>query len=232
MTLKFVATETIIGDDAEAAELDEDGNPLEPFELRPLGEKHRQGGQVGGREGAPRGNFSPYKSHYPEAARGYALLGATNPQIGRMFGVTGQTVENWIGKHKQFRDAIEEGRNGADAKAMSALYRRVCGMKIRHVTIERETKTQADGTTVTTVKENERIEEIAPDTTAALRWLAARQDFGTEPPVVTVERILEVSRLAKAEAERRGISFRRAIPLVQEANYQPPTIDGDGEEVK
>lgn len=76
-------------------------------------------------DGLPRYPDDP--DYYCEHATKFCLLGATNADLGRMFDVSERTVENWMQKHKEFKEAIHAGRELADADVASSLYRRAKG---------------------------------------------------------------------------------------------------------
>ena len=54
---------------------------------------------------------------YCELARDYCLVGATNEVLADFFGVTRRTIQNWMATHRDFADAVREGRVAADAKS-------------------------------------------------------------------------------------------------------------------
>ena len=66
------------------------------------------------------------------------------------------------------------------------------------------------------MRETETVEDVPPDPAAARNWLMLRQGWVAEKPVLTVEDVLRLARLARAEAARRGITFRQALAEVQE----------------
>ena len=66
------------------------------------------------------------------------------------------------------------------------------------------------------MRETETVEDVPPDPAAARNWLMLRQGWVAEKPVLTAEDVLRLARLARAEAARRGITFRRALEEVQQ----------------
>ena len=64
-----------------------------------------------------------FRPEFVELARNYALLGATEGEIGPLLGVTDRTVRTWKKKHPELAAAIEEGSMHANAKVVGALYR-------------------------------------------------------------------------------------------------------------
>ena len=208
MALTFTETETLVGELEDAGE-----HPaMRPFPLPPLFQGHPQGGR---RDGQP-GNFSSFQPRYSELARGYCLLGAGNAQLAQLFGISVTTLQTWINRHPEFAAAIEEGRTHADLLVATAYFRRAAGCTVKTRRVERETKTLPDGSVTTTVRETETVEDVPPDPTAARNWLMLRQGWVAEKPVLTAEDVLRLARLARAEAARRGITFRQALQEVQQ----------------
>jgi hypothetical protein len=76
-----------------------------------------------GGKGAP----SLYRPGYCELATSHCLLGATNEELGEVFGVTKETIQDWMRTKPEFKAAIYEGREGADAKVASSLFHRARG---------------------------------------------------------------------------------------------------------
>jgi hypothetical protein len=86
-----------------------------------------------------------------ETVFGYCLLGCDNEHLGRIYEVDGRTIDRWIAEHEDFRRAVLEGRDEADARVAKSLYRKAMGY------------TDKDG------------KEIPPDSRAAEFWLKNRQ---------------------------------------------------------
>src|SRR5690349_17441895 len=68
-----------------------------------------------------------YRDEYPEQARKYCLLGATNADLARLFDVAGSTIDKWIAEIPAFSGAVKAGREEADAKVAESLFRRATG---------------------------------------------------------------------------------------------------------
>src|SRR3546814_6034276 len=60
--------------------------------------------------------ISAYKPEYAEQARKLATLGALDREIGEFFGVTDRTIRNWRHRHAEFNDALQSGKDAADAR--------------------------------------------------------------------------------------------------------------------
>lgn len=104
--------------------------------------------------------------YHPEHAAKYCLLGATNADLGRMFEVQEETVEKWMRQHREFRDAINEGRELADADVAHSMYRRAKGWSHRATKIM-----QYEGQVIT----KDYIERYPADVRAGEFWLTNRQ---------------------------------------------------------
>lgn len=70
----------------------------------------------------PRGAKSTYRPEYAELATNYCLLGATDDDLARFFGVTDRTLRNWKKRHPEFERAAQDGKTIADAKVSRSLF--------------------------------------------------------------------------------------------------------------
>lgn len=129
-----------------------------------------------------RGRPSAYRGEFPELARKYCLLGATNADLGRMFEVATSTIGKWIAETPEFSDAVKEGREQADAKVAASLFHRATGYSHAAVKIFMvdETVTEViNGERIVTETKRERYvpytEHYPPDTAAAFIWLKNRR---------------------------------------------------------
>jgi hypothetical protein len=77
----------------------------------------------------PDGRPTVYRPDCCEQAHKYCLLGATNEDLGLLFGVTRRTVDNWLAIHPDFARAVESGRLAADAKVAGGLFARATGFE-------------------------------------------------------------------------------------------------------
>lgn len=112
---------------------------------------------------------SHYKEEYAEQAyRICLLLGATDAELGQIFDVSEQTINNWKKAHPEFKDALDRGKLGADSRVAERLYQRACGFEHEAVKIVADAKTGAEHIVPYT-------ERYPPDTVAAIFWLKNRQ---------------------------------------------------------
>lgn len=118
-----------------------------------------------GCEGMPE-STSKYKEEYNEQAYKLCLLGATDAELADFFSVTEQTINNWKNDHPLFFESIKKGKIIADAEVASSLYKRATGYKTDAVKVF-----QFQGEPVVVPV----VEEIPPDTGAAMAWLKNRQ---------------------------------------------------------
>jgi hypothetical protein len=98
----------------------------------------------------------------------YALLGCNNREIGQLFGIDSSTLDHWMRDTPGLRDAIECGRDLADAEVARALYQRARGYSHPDVKIFYD-------------KDSGEIIKVPftryypPDASAAGKWLANRR---------------------------------------------------------
>lgn len=110
-----------------------------------------------------RGRYNP---DFAEQAYKLCLLGATNPELADFFGVVSTSIQNWIIKKPDFRDAVLRGKAKADAEVAHKLYQRATGYRVS----ESETTVGEDGKEITHTK----TRLIAPSVTACIFWLKNR----------------------------------------------------------
>lgn len=108
-----------------------------------------------------------YDPEYDEQVRKLALLGLTNDQLARFFGVAVSTMLNWSRDYPSFRKSLYAGREIADAEVANSLYKRAIGTTVRR----KKVAINNQGV----VTEHNYDEEVLPDVTAAQFWLTARQ---------------------------------------------------------
>lgn len=112
------------------------------------------------------GRPTDYDASYDVQAEMLCKLGATNEELGEFFGVTRQTIDNWMNRHEKFFDAIKRGRLVADMEVAQSLYKRATGFEYT------TDKIIGKGDSV-------RVETLTlfsePDTTAQIFWLKNRR---------------------------------------------------------
>ena len=68
------------------------------------------------------GRPTAYQSIYAGQARNYCLLGATDVQLAKSFGVCEKTINTWKQKHPDFLQSIKDGKAVADAKVKKCFF--------------------------------------------------------------------------------------------------------------
>ena len=112
-----------------------------------------------------RGQPTKYKPEYNELACNYCLLGATDKELGEYFDVDESTINNWKIAYPDFFESIKDGRERADARVVQSLYKRATGY-----TQKSQKAMQYQGELIIA----DVVEEVAPDTTAAIYWTKNR----------------------------------------------------------
>lgn len=113
------------------------------------------------------GRPTSYKEEYAELAFNYCLLGATDIDLAKYFGVSEKTINTWKAKQPEFLQSLKAGKDEADAKVAQSLYHRATGYS------HQETKIATHEGMITDSKEF--TKHYAPDPTSAIFWLKNRQ---------------------------------------------------------
>jgi hypothetical protein len=124
------------------------------------------------------GRPSLYKSEYCELASRSCMLGSTNEQLAKLFGVALSTIKKWMKEIPEFSASIKKGRLEADENVAISLYKRATGYS------HPDTKAQWVETDVIREGVAVRIghweyanltKHYPPDTGAAFIWLKNRR---------------------------------------------------------
>ena len=112
------------------------------------------------------GRPTVYKPENAEIARNSCMFGATNEDLAERFEVSRRTIDNWIATLPEFRDAVLEGRDGADASVARALFARATGTerKMTKVFCHKGQPVTVDYTAY-----------LPPDVRACIFWLRNRR---------------------------------------------------------
>lgn len=121
------------------------------------------------------GRESLYDPSFNDLAYKYCLLGATDEILGKYFGVTERTINNWKKDYPEFFHSIKKGKEEADIEVAESLFNRAKGFtkKVKK-TFKLKKQVNGEGS-------DERLETsedevyIPPDTTAIIYWLKNRQ---------------------------------------------------------
>lgn len=119
-----------------------------------------------------RGNPTKYKPEFAARVTDMCLLGLTNNEIADRFGVDPSAVDTWIRTVTEFRQAVWDGREGADQKVARAMYLAANGYEhpeddIRTVSL--------GGNAGSEIVITPTIKRYAPNDRAAQVWLRNRQ---------------------------------------------------------
>ncbi len=112
-------------------------------------------------------------------ARRFCLLGCTDEQLGRSFGISESGVKQWMIEHPSFMTSVRAGREDADANVAASLYHRANGYshKAEKIAFDKEGN----------ALRAEYVEHYPPDTASAIFWLKnRRRDLWRDAPAVVV----------------------------------------------
>jgi hypothetical protein len=84
---------------------------------------------------AKRGRTPSYTPAYCTVAYKFCLLGATNEDLAEVLGVSRNTIGNWLARYPEFRQAMQDGRDVADADVAHALLQKAKGFTHEDVKI-------------------------------------------------------------------------------------------------
>lgn len=125
----------------------------------PKNNKFASGNKGGGRP-------SSYKDEFAEMAYEIALLGATDHDLARIFGVSEQTINNWKIEHEEFSLSLKRGKEFADAKVALSLFQRATGYQCP----DTHFSSYEGFVTATSYTKH-----FPPDPTSAIFWLKNRR---------------------------------------------------------
>jgi hypothetical protein len=124
----------------------------------------------------PRGRPPKYRPEFAERATDLCLLGATNDELAKVFGVDTRTISDWLVTRPEFSHAIKQGRELADMKVARALYLKATGQWTQPaVKIATKIEILPDGREIKSDHIVPYVEHFPPDTAAAFIWLKNRQ---------------------------------------------------------
>lgn len=114
------------------------------------------------------GRDSLYDPSMNDMARKLALLGLTDEEMAKFFGVSKKTFYNWQDQFPAFFHSVQEGKIIADANVAESLYKRATG---EHVEIEKTYRNKQTGEF-----EKVTVKQFIPgESGAALNWLKNRR---------------------------------------------------------
>ncbi len=68
------------------------------------------------------GRPTAYKPEFKDQAFRLSLLGLTDPEMAKIFGVCEATFHNWKNAHPDFLESVLRGKEEADSKVVESLY--------------------------------------------------------------------------------------------------------------
>lgn len=128
----------------------------------------------------------------------WARDGLTNEQIAKNIGITRKTLQEWINKFSDIRDALKKGKEVVDIEVENALLKRALGYEYEEVKTLIE---EVDG------KKKKKVEKVTrhvpADVSAGIFWLRNRKGFvWSNRDAIEAKRIeAEIEKL-KAETEK------------------------------
>lgn len=171
-----------------------------------------------------RGRPTLFKESYVDQVYRLALLGLTDAEMAKIFGVTEQTLNNWKPEHPDFFESMTKGKEIADSDVAASLYERACGYTHDAVHFSM----WAGKVTETTYDKH-----YPPETAAAKMWLTNRQPHlwrnkvevkqeitDPFPPVevldaITARAMVEIAERQKALLEERAKLNLDIQPLLE-----------------
>jgi hypothetical protein len=153
------------------------------------------------------GRPSRFEPEMCEQAHNYCLLGATNDDLADFFHVSPSTIDNWIARHTDFREAVKRGRVVADARVARGLYDRAVGYDR---TVERSVIVGGEVKAVTSTI------YYPPNVQACIFWLRHRrpETWGDRAPASAGDSYDAVAALEAASERAR----HEPIPSCGEAS--------------
>lgn len=133
-----------------------------------MDDRDAQGHWLEGHSQPGPGRPSGYDPSMNDMARKLALLGMTDEEMAKFFGVTRQTLDNWKAEEPAFFAAVQEGKEIADANVADSLYKRATG---EIVELEKVVKHHETGEHIVIKYKT----FIPGDTGAAMNWLKNRK---------------------------------------------------------
>ncbi|WP_292992571.1 hypothetical protein [Nitrosomonas sp.] len=112
----------------------------------------------------PGGRPTLYREEYNDQVHRLCVLGVTDEEIAKYFGVSKNTITNWKNEHPEFLASMEEGKMEADADVAMSTYKSATG---KHY-VEEEKIVVGEG-----VRNLRR--QIPPDVAAQRMWLFNRR---------------------------------------------------------
>lgn len=149
-----------------------------------------------------RGRPSKFRPEFVEQARELAMLGLTDAEMARVFGVSEQTLNTWKKTCAGFLESLNAGKVVADGQVARSLFQRAVGYEHPEDDIR-----AVNGEIVITPT----VKHYPPDPTSMIFWLKNRQparwrekpvqdDEGEQPLPVKVEISVKDARIREDDS--------------------------------
>lgn len=174
------------------------------------------------------GVHTKFTEDHPRMAFYLTLLGCTSMQMSQVLGVDPNTITYWKNKYPEFHEAIEQGKERADALVAHSLYRSAIGYShpMQVVLTNRIRKYGEDGRVreewteplVVDIEKN-----YPPNTKAAIKWLQARKPeiWGNKLEVkgrITMHHQIDMSKFS--DEELKLLSKLGESKEIEDVNYE------------
>jgi orotate phosphoribosyltransferase-like protein len=120
----------------------------------------------------------PYRDDYPRIAAELVKRGATRADVGVAFGVSHETIRQWMIRHEEFAQAMRAGDEDAAVNVERSLYERAIGYSYEATKVV----SMPDGPV-----QVKYLEHMPPDVSAATKWLHNRSPGRWRPDSAKVE---------------------------------------------
>lgn len=153
----------------------------------------------------PEGRPSKYDPAFAAQATKLCELGATDDDVAAFFSVTPRTIYRWQTQFPEFCQSLKAGKAPADDRVERSLFHRAVGY--RHEAVKIFMPAGASAPVYA-----EYVEQVAPDTTAAIFWLKNRrpdlwrdrvlnEHSGPNGAPIAVQSMPDLSKLTKAQRD-------------------------------
>lgn len=128
-----------------------------------------------------------------------ALLGLTDKELAKIWGISPETIARWKIDHPEFREAVRTGRTVADGRVAASLYRRAVGFWVT------ENRVNATGGKVHITP----VKKYIPGDVEAIKFMLIarqREKWGQKPEGPTHVNITQINLGDVAEEDLRTIN--------------------------
>lgn len=147
-----------------------------------------------------------YNEDRPRQAYQLTLLGCDEKEMAKVIGVERRTIVEWMKKHEDFRQAIEEAGTLAQAQVSASLYKRAVGF---WYTAQKVVSYKGETEVV------EYREYVPPDPWSAHKILSARrpQDWSTTQRIETTQTNININKLDMSDITTEELELLHRIGM-------------------